>query len=936
MSSFDIDVANRGIPGATTYERAQALFGFTGTEEEYMASLRGADADTTELQAAVTSASGSAGAAAADRAAIEPLAAQVDGDAQAVETSRQLVAADLSSTQSLATAAGTSASVADQRAGDAETAAAQAGGILTQATTARDAAFVNANVYADIATGRAAVADLQQFQVVSGDEIIRYRRDSVSTQTEMARYPSASALSKSVDALSELSFMARSGQPIAGANLASGTYVLNQPASADGEVYRLDIWSLSATTVSLRRFTQASGQIGPSLAIPLAAGFNSINIELPIVAGQYLGIYTPGNSLCATASTTADNVGYVRTLADTTEFPTSGAINSNRIEVRFYIRRRIVTKESFELLGAEVQASVETVEAVRAAIDDFAAPVLSAVETRDATAAYTTGNFGGWAGAMLLPGVSDGTVLTALELQGIRVAAGATVLRLMVYSRQNGEVAAPPAGCALAFTQDYQVSDLEITAGASDFKSATFRFPVPYIKGSGNHLAWRLEARDAADAKVNIGMGYLVDAAATASERGWYYANLTALNYSALAAPNKVAGVVFRDRYTVPGEKALPVVASAEADISVAGGNIAVTGSLSRVTGEQATFSGTLTPVLAAAGQERIDLIVLDRATSALSLVAGSPRTAQLDSLEWQGPVPSNALMIGRARVGSASIQAVSVADWRGVIRKGSEAAMAAHIERNRSVLRKVVSKAARAGAIRLGGYGDSITALQFGAPGFEANGQVRDRATASYLTHYPSDTKAVLPVFDTGDGAGQVHTRLGWNWDIKIALDDMAGADVVAYFNYGIGGTSSQPTANNGLDPARIAFPLGDNLDLVVIAFGMNERGQSYTYANIVAMIGQFKAAGVACVVMGCPRPNANQSLSAWRVTNNALEAAAMDAGAAFISTAAIADDQTIGGMGIPAQALASANTINNGNNHPGIYELRRYGLAAVTQLGL
>lgn len=67
---------------------------------------------------------------------------------------------------------------------------------VTRAETARDAAFVNADVYPDVATGRAAVTDGEQFQVVEGDEIVRYRKDSSSTQTEVARYPSAGALSK--------------------------------------------------------------------------------------------------------------------------------------------------------------------------------------------------------------------------------------------------------------------------------------------------------------------------------------------------------------------------------------------------------------------------------------------------------------------------------------------------------------------------------------------------------------------------------------------------------------------------------------------------------------------------------------------------------------------------------------------------------------------
>lgn len=67
----------------------------------------------------------------------------------------------------------------------------QAGNAADRAEAARDGAFVNADVYPDVAAGRAAVVNGEQFQVVTGEEIIRYRRDSASTQSEVARYPSA-------------------------------------------------------------------------------------------------------------------------------------------------------------------------------------------------------------------------------------------------------------------------------------------------------------------------------------------------------------------------------------------------------------------------------------------------------------------------------------------------------------------------------------------------------------------------------------------------------------------------------------------------------------------------------------------------------------------------------------------------------------------------
>ena len=69
-----------------------------------------------------------------------------------------------------------------------------------RAESARDAAFVNADVYPDIATGLAAVADGEQFQVVLGDEVVRYRNSGDVDGIEVARYPSASVFSD-LDAL---------------------------------------------------------------------------------------------------------------------------------------------------------------------------------------------------------------------------------------------------------------------------------------------------------------------------------------------------------------------------------------------------------------------------------------------------------------------------------------------------------------------------------------------------------------------------------------------------------------------------------------------------------------------------------------------------------------------------------------------------------------
>lgn len=65
----------------------------------------------------------------------------------------------------------------------------EASGHADRAEIARDAAFVNANVYDEVPAGLA--SGDEQFQVIEGDEIVRYRRIDASNAEEVARYPAA-------------------------------------------------------------------------------------------------------------------------------------------------------------------------------------------------------------------------------------------------------------------------------------------------------------------------------------------------------------------------------------------------------------------------------------------------------------------------------------------------------------------------------------------------------------------------------------------------------------------------------------------------------------------------------------------------------------------------------------------------------------------------
>jgi lysophospholipase L1-like esterase len=596
---------------------------------------------------------------------------------------------------------------------------------------------------------------------------------------------------------------------------------------------------------------------------------------------------------------------------------------------------------------AQAAAIAVTNKAVEKLASDITTISPSFVTGDYGTTVYQTGTFGGWMSQRKLTGYPTGTTVDFIGIDDVSVAAGATGFRLRVYRRLNSATANFPLETTLLSEDIYPLAVLGLTAGGSA-KDILCELSIPFVKGSDDHLMWEASGVDGAGLRIATGIGYLSTPGFTPIDR--YLPATGSTSFSPISGNQRLASQLYRKKYNLISGSVSPITSVAyleevDATALASGAGVDISGQRRSLTGGDMMFSQSVSTPFAAAGKERMDKIVLNRTTNALSVIAGASRDVQRDALEWQGATPTNSILIARARVTDAAVQAVSVADWRGAIKRDAETQVEWLRERNKRILRKVIGKADRAQPVRWGGYGDSITAFQAGAtPTFTANGVSRDRG-ANYLA-YPSDTLDMLGLslsggntsnlYDTGDGAGKTHTRLGWNWAVKAALDTRAGSEIVTYLNYGLGGTTSQATANQGLDPVRIAVPLADSLDAVLIAFGMNERGASYTYANVVNMVGQFQAAGVIPVVMGVPRPNANQSISAWRATNNQLEQAAFDTGAAYVSTMLIGDDLTIGGIGVPAAALAAANTYNGGNNHPGYFELQAYGEQAVLQLGI
>lgn len=143
------------------------------------------------------------------------------------------------------------------------------------AEAARDAATVNAAVYASTAAAQADAGLVvgAQYQVVSGSEVIRYRKDSSSASTEVARYPAVGLVNTIfAEAVRETELFANAVQrswanpgslttlTSAGAVAATGLTVINGAAQAVQVAMTLGGTS-QVSGVRLDTFPLASGEV---------------------------------------------------------------------------------------------------------------------------------------------------------------------------------------------------------------------------------------------------------------------------------------------------------------------------------------------------------------------------------------------------------------------------------------------------------------------------------------------------------------------------------------------------------------------------------------------------------------------------------------------------------------------------------------------------
>lgn len=332
--------------------------------------------------------------------------------------------------------------------------------------------------------------------------------------------------------------------------------------------------------------------------------------------------------------------------------------------------------------------------------------------------------------------------------------------------------------------------------------------------------------------------------------------------------------------------------------------------------------------------KQRYDVVHYTPETGAMAVAAGTERDR--DQAEFIPAVPDGALPLFHIHVrrgGNVVVPVWDVDEW---VRREHWQEVQAERARSRRLLRPALKKLRKGDTFKLMSYGDSNFAQMGGGYSLAAvrsaantvwHDRTKDTGGLLLAPAYGSDVLATIPTYNTGDGAGTVHTRFGLTWELVRALE--AGyASTITYINRSIPGTNSTDSTYHGRDSVRLSAATGDAPDVVLIGFGQNELGQSYTRANIIAICEAFKGAGSIPIVVGCFRPHAadlhsQHTTPRWQYTQRQLREAAYAAGVPYVSTEYLYSPGEEGALGLSPYDLCAGTK----DVHPGIREHRIIG---------
>lgn len=346
----------------------------------------------------------------------------------------------------------------------------------------------------------------------------------------------------------------------------------------------------------------------------------------------------------------------------------------------------------------------------------------------------------------------------------------------------------------------------------------------------------------------------------------------------------------------------------------------------------------------------RKDILHIDVQTPGAvpTVTAGAPRprTAEL----WADTIPAGHMEIGRVTRYTGHAFAIFNWKYRNGVHVDRLAEYQEALSRNRQILSPIIARLAQSLPVRVIAYGNSRPSMgMFGDPA-KLNTNPNSHASSDPTNNWSRDAYGFFELYDaetqarvgadlasrvsfdttvgynlppgTPDGFGAVHLRQGFTWEMLKALHKMYPSAIIDYRNWGIAGSDTSNTANNGLGNAR--YPQRLNAVLADIIPGqtvfippdpMNELGSKESYANWVAIARAAQEAGAVVHFMGNSRadPRFNPDIDAAAFSAQEMVRAAWATGSAISDGFRLVSPENLPGLGLTEFEIASATLRNH-----------------------
>lgn len=326
---------------------------------------------------------------------------------------------------------------------------------------------------------------------------------------------------QALDAVSQINdfeVVGLTGTPVAGVTVSSRTRAYANPVTQDCTLTTIRVYSTGSGNLTIRRLTRSGNDmtmVGSATTVAVSAGLNTLSVNIPFLAGEYVGFFNDAGTLNATAAAGSPYFQDAGT-SNLDNFTDDFSETSVRFELGFDFSYPVVTTDGFRQAEADIDALQGTASKLANSFETTTATIFE----RSNTTFFAAGTFTHWATSLKCgEDVPANLPINALRVR-LQYETGATKLFVKRSYRSVDTDLAPGQASDVAIDElEFSLASLGL---AADTQGEVLLDMGDQATPDGRVLIYEFRVTDDALTAYNIGFGRSDPTGLSQRERGFY------------------------------------------------------------------------------------------------------------------------------------------------------------------------------------------------------------------------------------------------------------------------------------------------------------------------------------------------------------------------------------------------------------------------------